>query len=360
MNDMRKALIFIGSRSNYGRLYQLIMRMSDEYSVSLCLACMGVDLKLPRYMENLVALRVRADMRSDTDCNMATTMSLVALLVQNFLVNNYFDVAVCHGDRFETLGFAVACSFAKIPLVHMEAGEYSGNIDNKIRWAVSSLADLQLAPSRLSNENLDKLAIGKNYFVGSPAVEYIKRKMGRFNSRIRRKPVLVLYHPTDSSELDILLKFLDLITEDEHITWVNPNIDPGNKGIVERIKAFESEHKNIKFEKNLPLDDYLTRLANCKFIIGNTSSGIKEAAVLEKWYIMFENRQQNRECDSNVIKVNTFNDVTEAYERIIDNSLIPYEYRGLFGDRTVTELCMKYINELLGPDKDILESAVNL
>lgn len=358
---MRKALIFIGSRSNYGRLYQLICRMAKEYKVSLCLACTGVDLKLPLYMEELVAVKIRADMRSDTDCNMSTTMSLVALQVQNFLVNNYFDVAVCHGDRFETLGFAVACSFAKIPLVHMEAGEYSGNIDNKIRWAISALADLQLAPTWVSNSNLKDLGIGKNYFVGSPAVEYIKRNIGKFYKRVQRKYVLVLYHPTDSKELNVLLKFLDLI-QDEYVIWVNPNIDPGNKGIVEKIREFEKKHKfNFKFEKNLPLDEYLTRLANCKFLIGNTSSGIKEAAVLEKWYIMFDNRQQNRECDNNVIKVKTLDDVTEAYEEILDKDRVPYEYKGLFGDCTVTKLCLEYINELVGPDdKEILGKVVNL
>lgn len=343
---MRNILIFVGSRSNYGRLYQLIQGLREEFKVSLCLACTAVDLVLPPYMEELVAVRIRADMRSDTDCNMITTMALVELQLQNHLVNFYYDCAVCHGDRFETFGFASACSFAQIPLVHMEAGEFSGNIDNKIRWAISSLADLQLAPTMKSNSNLKDLQIGKNYFVGSPAVEYILKNKNMFKKKVQKKYILVLYNPTNSGELNVLLKFLDALA-DQQIIWVNPNIDPGNKGIVKKIRNFAEKHSNIKFEKNLPMDEYLTRLANCQFLIGNTSSGIKEAAALEKWYLMFPTRQENREIDNNVLIVKTYDDVIKIYESLPDRDQIPYEYKGLFGDRSVTELTIKYIKELL-------------
>jgi UDP-hydrolysing UDP-N-acetyl-D-glucosamine 2-epimerase len=296
-------------------------------------------------MDELVGLRIRADMRSDTDCNMTVTSALVQLQVQNYLVNNYFDVSLCHGDRFETLGFAVACSFANVPLVHMEAGELSGNVDNKIRWAITSLADLHLSPSWNSNFAL-KDFIGEHRFVGSPAVEYILRNKKMFFKRWSKRYILVVYNPTDSKELGVLLKFLDIVQED--VVWINPNIDPGNKGIVRKVRRFEETHKNVKFEKNLTMDDYLTRMANCKCLIGNTSSGIKEAAALEKWYLMFPHRQENREVDGNVIVVQTLDDVIKAYESMPGLNQTPFEYRGLFGDQTVTESVIQYIKELLG------------
>jgi UDP-hydrolysing UDP-N-acetyl-D-glucosamine 2-epimerase len=344
---MRKALVFIGSRSNYGRLYQLIMGLRKEFEVSLCLACTAVDLVLPVYMSELVTIKIRADMRSDTECNMSATMALVALQMQNYLANNKFDVAICHGDRFETLGFAVACSFANLPLVHMEAGEFSGNIDNRIRWAISALSDLRLAPTVKSAENLAYTSplTGRNYFVGSPAVEYVLRNRKMFFKKVYPY-ILVVYNPTNSRELDVLFEFLDLLYAEE-IVWINPNIDPGNKDIIRKIHTFERSHNNVQFEKNLSMDEYLIRLANCKLLVGNTSSGIKEAAALEKWYLMFPNRQTLRETDGNVIPVRSLDDAVKAYEIVVEKGL-NYEYRGLFGYRDVTYLAIGYINKLIG------------
>jgi GDP/UDP-N,N'-diacetylbacillosamine 2-epimerase (hydrolysing) len=347
-----KVLVFIGSRSNYGRLHQLILGLQETYDVSICLACTAVGLHLPIYIEKLIKQVIRADMLTDTLDNMTTTMSLVAIQVQNHLVNNTYDLAICHGDRFETLGFAVACSFSDLPLVHMEAGEYSGNIDDKIRWAITSLASLHLAPTINAMSNLGGRTGGRTrpVFVGSPAVEYVLRNKNCFKKRKVEDYILVVYNPTDSGELNILLEFLEIIREMD-IHWINPNIDPGNKHIARMIHIFTERDKRVTFFKNLPLDEYLTEMANCQFIIGNSSSGIKEAAALEKQYFLFPNRQANREMDKNVTVVKTLDDVLEAYEDFVDGKYC-FEYTGLFGNKDVTAKCLLAIDRFLRSDFD--------
>lgn len=341
---MRRVLVFVGSRSNFGRLHQLILGLKDVYDVSICLACTAVDIQLPIYIREMTKQIIRADMFNDTSDNMTTTTALVQLQVQNHLLNNYYDFSICHGDRFETLGFAIACAFAKVPLVHMEAGEYSGNIDDSIRWAITALSGLHLAPSAKSVENLG----GRNnpFFTGSPAVEYALRNKSRFTKRPARRYALVLYHPTDSKELNILIDFLESIKETE-IHWVNPNIDPGNKAISRKIHKFTESRGDVRFFKNLPLDDYLRELANCNFLVGNTSSGFKEAAALNKIYFLLPNRQINREMDSNVVVCKTLDDLNYAYEKLCNDEYY-YEYNGLFGHKDVTIRCLDAIEDFIG------------
>ena len=43
-------------------------------------------------------------------------------------------------DRFEVIAGAICASTQNIPLIHIQGGEISGNIDDKVRNAVSAMA----------------------------------------------------------------------------------------------------------------------------------------------------------------------------------------------------------------------------
>ena len=51
------------------------------------------------------------------------------------------DVVVTFADRYETLATAVAAAYLNIPLAHVQGGEVSGSIDEKVRHAVTKLAE---------------------------------------------------------------------------------------------------------------------------------------------------------------------------------------------------------------------------
>lgn len=348
---MKKVLMFIGGRSNYGRLYQLAKTLHEhpDFEVYLILACSAANVKvmpLATDMPGKVVQLIEADMYHDVIENMTTTMSLVAMQISNHLLNNCYDVAICHGDRFETLGFAVACSYGDLPLVHMESGEYSGNIDNKIRWAISSLADLQLAPTQKSHDNLKAVDLFNSYFVGSPAVEYILRNKDRLKHWAGNY-IMAVYNPTPSKEFEVFLDFVTEISKKTKVYWVNPNIDPGNKYIVKTMHKMENKNANIIFTKNLLLDDYLELMINCTCLIGNTSSGLKEAAALEKPYILLPGRQKNRECGENVYLASHKQVMHEIYEYIKGGSYRAAKYEGQFGNLETCNKCIDFINRFI-------------
>jgi len=355
---MKNIIIFIGSRSNYGRLYPLIKGLMEKnvYHITLIKACTGM---LVEFEEEILKhpkvniINIEADMYNDTTNNMAMTVSLVAIQMSNIYKNNHYDTAIVHGDRFETLGFAIATSLQNIPMVHMEAGEYSGNIDNKIRWAISCLADMQLTPTVTSNKKLSTISLFNSHFVGSPEVEYVLKNKERFeNDKTYIGPyVVVNYNPTtNKKELEGLLNFITMTIKESCIKvyWLNPNLDPGNKDIVKFIHRIESSWRSKKFHfvKNLEMDNYLSLLANSICLIGNASSGLKECAALGIPYLLYNTRQQNREKDNNTIVLKSHNHLKKEFMKCYRNKT-KYLYNGLFGNDSVVDKSINKINSLL-------------
>ena len=80
---------------------------------------------------------------------------------------------VVMADRHEVLGPAIAASYQNIPLVHIQGGELSGNIDNKVRYAISSLADLHFPATNQSCLNLINMGIAKEQIIysGCPSID---------------------------------------------------------------------------------------------------------------------------------------------------------------------------------------------
>ena len=58
------------------------------------------------------------------------------------------DAVVTVADRYETLATAVAASYMNIPVVHVQGGEVTGSIDEKVRHAVTKLSNLHLVSTR--------------------------------------------------------------------------------------------------------------------------------------------------------------------------------------------------------------------
>ena len=66
------------------------------------------------------------------------------------------DAVVTIADRFETMATAVAASYMNIPLIHVQGGEITGSIDEKVRHAIQ-LADIHLTASRQARDRVINL-----------------------------------------------------------------------------------------------------------------------------------------------------------------------------------------------------------
>jgi UDP-hydrolysing UDP-N-acetyl-D-glucosamine 2-epimerase len=345
-------LVFIGSRANYGRLKAVIDQLiSNSIDFGIVLGSYDISKEYQQY----VVFRVDNLLYKDTTYNMVSSMGLVALNVTSFLsnLNRLPKLAIVHGDRFENLGFAIACSYNNIKLLHTEGGEFSGNIDNKIRMAITALADIHCVTTQNAAEHLIKAGIdeSKVFNTGSPAIDEVKN----LNLPVLKYPsdiIAVLYNPCEEDDFDEFFKAILKLSAKYKIVWINPNIDPGYKMICKQVHA----NKQIEFMKGLSVVAYFKVLNMCKMLIGNTSSGIKECAYLGIPYIMVGIRQNNREIDENVlVRTGRLDEIlyrVNFAERYIEKYGGRIKYNGLFGWGDAAEKIVKVVRGVLDDSID--------
>ena len=86
-----------------------------------------------------------------------------------------------------------------------------------------------------------------------------------------------------------------------NIIFTSPNADLTSTKIKQKIKNFSKKFSNIKYLDKLEYNEYLSLMKHCKFMIGNSSSGIIESATVKTKVVNIGNRQKGRVIPKNVI-----------------------------------------------------------
>jgi UDP-hydrolysing UDP-N-acetyl-D-glucosamine 2-epimerase len=217
------------------------------------------------------------------------------------------DLLMVSGDRGEQLAGALAAAYLNIPVVHHGGGNTTGSIDNKVRNAISAIADYHLPSNKLLGENLEKSGVEKTriFNIGGPVPDEIA--LGNFTTpeKMREKyhisadqPSLVLlFHPnTDEhgKEETYLTEILSALSELGYRTIaIGANAD-GGRVINERLKEFAAEHSFMSFYASVPREDYLGFLGVADVLVGNSSSGFSELPSFKKPYVCLGHRQEGR------------------------------------------------------------------
>tara|TARA_B100001029_G_C15060205_1_gene457768 strand:- start:1189 stop:2331 length:1143 start_codon:yes stop_codon:yes gene_type:complete len=247
-------------------------------------------------------------------------------------------------------GFDIAANFSlttigahmNIPIGHIQGGEVSGNIDESLRHAMSKFSHLHFVSNSDAKKRLIKMGEKNSsiYTVGCPSIDallhskkqsnlYIKKK---YNLDLDKKYILVIQHPV-TSERKLIKRhieniFLALKKFNLNVFFILPNNDYGAKTIVNKIKV-----SNMSYSSHLELTDYKTLLQNCELILGNSSSGIHEAATFKKPVVNIGSRQQGRLKGRNIIDVgNNYKEISNGitkglskrFKKKIKNIINPY------------------------------------
>lgn len=281
-----------------------------------------------------------------------TTANQIAELATAF-GNIQPDAVVTIADRYETMATAVAASYMNIPLVHLQGGEVTGNIDEKVRHAITKLADLHLA----SNENAQQriIRLGEDpdrvHVTGCPSIDIAADIENRTmeignpfaNFRGVGEPIdinepflVVLQHPvtthyeTSRHELSETLKAISELKLP--VAWFWPNPDLGTSGAAEAIRSFreQSPKTNIAFVKNMDPEKFLATLVRSSCLVGNSSVGIRECAYLGVPVVNIGDRQRNRLRAANVIDAD---ENSKSIETAIRKQLAhgPYSRSDIYG-----------------------------
>ncbi len=237
------------------------------------------------------------------------------------------DAVVTIADRFETLATAVAASYMNIPLVHVQGGEISGNIDNKVRHAITKLADLHLVASEPARRRV--IAMGEDpqrvHVTGCPSIDIAAQVredpviVGDLYARYkgvgpcfpwRDRPYLVVIQHPVTTEPQAAAHQAEQTLHAVHDSrlptfWFWPNIDAGSDATSHAIRAFRERWNpdNIHFFKNMPPEDFLRLVHGAVAVVGNSSVGIRECAYLGVPAVNIGERQRNRDRGRNVVDV---------------------------------------------------------
>lgn len=226
------------------------------------------------------------------------------------------DVVLLLGDRGEMLAGALAAVHLNIHVVHVHGGERSGTIDESVRHAVSKLAHFHFTATKGARDRLVRMGEdSKHVFrTGAPGLDGLRSLVRRERAALCRryglavgKPVaLVVYHPVvqdaaaEGKRMDALLA--GVRRAKAQILCLQPNADAGGEAIRASIARFQRK-SDIRVETHMGRADFMSWLAAADVMVGNSSSGIIEAASLGLPVINAGDRQCGRERSANVIDV---------------------------------------------------------
>ena len=286
------------------------------------------------------------------------------------------DMVVSVADRYETMATAIAAAYMNIPLVHLQGGEVTGNIDEKVRHAITKLADLHLVSNEDSRDRVIRLGEQKDkvHITGCPSIDIarkVKSQSEEYSNPLvgvspvgtpidlDRPFVVVMQHPVTTkytearSQLESTLAAAATLST--QVVWFWPNPDLGSSGASEAIRAFRetTPDQNIAYVKNLDPEHFLALLTKASCLIGNSSVGIRECSFLGVPVVNIGNRQRKRLRANNVIDVPQDTEAISTSAKI-QIAHVKYEQSNIYGTGDAgTRIASLLATEPLGFEKQI-------
>lgn len=318
----RIGVVTVG-RSDYGIYYPLLRAIENDPDCELCLIVGGSHLS--PYHGNTVSeierdgfeIKARVPMLLAGDSPQSISMS-IGLGVTNFAAayeSVHPDIIVLLGDRFEMLAAAVAAVPLQIPLAHIHGGELTqGAIDDAMRHSITKLSHLHFAAAPEYGRRIEQM--GEEPYritvTGSPVIDAILSEKALSEKELNvtlgmtvRGALLVTYHPVTLEPEHIEERIAMLLDALEHfeneLIFTYPNADTNNAVIVEQLRTFVSRHDRAHLFVNLGRKKYHSLQRYVGAMIGNSSSGIIEAASFRLPVVNIGDRQEGRLRTPNIL-----------------------------------------------------------
>jgi UDP-hydrolysing UDP-N-acetyl-D-glucosamine 2-epimerase len=319
----RKIAVVTSSRADYSHLYWPLRELAAHPQLDLKLIAMGPHLS-PEFGSTVeeiekdgfaVAARMECLLSSDSDVGMAKTIGLATLSLADCLGQMRPDLLLLIADRYEMLAPASVALALRIPVAHIEGGEVSeGAIDDAVRNALTKLSHVHFTSTQQARSRV--IAMGEEewrvHCVGAPSLDHLRRSTLKTREDVERElgldlsrpTMLVACHPATiardtTCEAEAL--FSALATLPDQLVFCYPNADAGSRQLVERSQAFVEEHGNARIFINLNPISYWSLLRCVDLLVGNSSSGIMEAASFALPAVDVGIRQRGRERGRNVL-----------------------------------------------------------
>lgn len=331
---MRKVCVVITARPSYSRIRTALAALQARDDIELQVVAAASAL-LDRYGSVVdeierdgfeIASRVYMVLEGEQPLTMAKTTGIGMIELATALDNLQPDFVVTIADRHETLATAAAAAYMNIPLVHIQGGEITGSIDEKVRHAITKLSDYHLVSTEQAAERVVRMGEEKETVIvtGCPSIDIAAgvldkpaldfdpmQKYGGVGASLDLSSgYLVALQHSVTTEHELARK---QVQETLHAAadsglptlWFWPNPDAGSDGTSRGIRAFREAHgpSNLHFFKNMAPMDFLRVVYHSRCLIGNSSAGIRECSFLGVPVVNIGGRQAGRDRGANAVDV---------------------------------------------------------
>lgn len=322
----RKIVYVSGTRADFGLLRSTLLRLHADARVELSLAVTGMhlDARFGHTVDEIsdaglpISLRVANDLARSDGLSMAHAL---AASLERFAAGfNTLrpDLVLVLGDRGEMLAGALAALHLNIAVAHIHGGERSGTIDESMRHAISKLSHYHFTATAQARERLLRMGeVPEHVFVtGAPGLDGWADEASHptlpshhdIAAAIQLDPAqptcLLVFHPVvqqaQSSAEQMMQVLRAALDSGMQVLCLQPNADAG----ADAIRAVIEQHRasaQLRVVTHLARPDYLAWMRHAEVMLGNSSSGIIEAASFGLPVVNVGARQHMRERGANVI-----------------------------------------------------------
>lgn len=361
-NRVKKILYLTGTRADYELMRSTLLALNKVCDLSLVVTGMHLEKTFGLTVDEIkkdklkIIAAIKFPVKQKTNANMAENFGYLVFKLSQVVKPRQFDICLVEGDRFEDLAMAIVAKQNEILVLHQGGGDKSGGIDDSIRWAITSFADVHFPGNIESVRRLKNFGINpKNILMfGEPGLDDIVQKSylqpntiyRKYGIDPKKKLLLFTMHPDTLSQISSKKQIEPALEAFKKLALqtviIYPNNDTGGLEMINEIEKMRSL-PFVKIYRSLPHSDFLGILNVCDFFLGNSSAGLTEASLLNIPFINIGDRQIGRLCDSNVVSVFSS---SKAIENAVKGSLDKkgkFKIKHVYGEGNFTSDFVNFI-----------------
>lgn len=365
--------VLTSSRADFGIYLPLLKKLREDPFFDLSIIAFGTHLS-PFHGETIqqiyeedfeVKYKVESMLITDSAEAIATAVGLTAIKFADFYqkYQSNFDLVFCLGDRYEMFAAVTAGIPFNIPFAHLHGGETTlGAIDNIYRHSITLASKYHFVATtnyakrvaNLINAEIDITIVGALSLdnlntLEMPSIEEFKVK---WNIDLSKSTILFTFHPetisyhSNENYAKELINTIIELAENYQVLITMPNADTAGNIIRNALIINFNNNTNVFLIENLGSRSYFTAMKYCSFLLGNTSSGIIEAASFSKYVINLGNRQLGRESGGNVIHCEIDKDkIMHAIKNLDQLPLLNSNYN-IYGDGKASQKILDKLKDI--------------
>lgn len=322
----RKVLIITERRADYSRFKPIINLIKKSKKLNYELIVTGSHL-LKKHgftinwikKDNIKTHYKIKSFKEEENINDGESMILalgkIFIKISRIIKKSNPDIILSGFDIGANFALTVAGAHLNIPIAHIQGGEVTGSIDESLRHAMSKFSNYHLVANSDAKQRLVRMGERKEniFIVGCPSLDalFLEKKIDsleilkKFKIDVKKNFIIIIQHPVTSEDKQSGKQIVETIQAVKKSSlpalFVLPNNDSGHDDIIKIIKK-----SKIRWTETLSLSEYSFLLQHAKILIGNSSSGIHEAASFKLPAINIGTRQNGRLKPRNVINA-TYN-----------------------------------------------------